>query len=219
MCLIMIRNKVGKEEWLLEALIVTMEFFLKSSSLENTNVITRSDGLRCAVSGMSEVRITSEEVRSRPKSENFESEKSTENKIPQISKLPRGQSSGREQSCPPKTGWRSRLLQNQEIEKSLKKDEKKQVIEKKDEKKQVIENKDEKKHVIENKDDKKQVVEKKEQRRSSKTYVRRKRLDTLNSESESENTSTRSRKVKRKIKVNSNSPPPIKKSTGTVGLR
>eukprot|EP00092_Neocalanus_flemingeri_P040871 GFUD01044493.1.p1 GENE.GFUD01044493.1~~GFUD01044493.1.p1 ORF type:complete len:524 (+),score=169.43 GFUD01044493.1:52-1572(+) len=190
MCLVMIRNKAGKEEWLLEALIVTMEFFLNSSTLENTNVITRSDGLRCAVKelrGMSEVRISSDGcTEEKPKAENKECEIKKEQNISQIS---RGQSCGREQSCPPTTSWRSRLVQDQEIDKPMIKAEKKVV------------------------------TEKKEQRRSSKTHERRKRLDTITSESESEDTSFKRRKRKGKIPMNSNSPPPVKKSAAAEGLR
>jgi len=194
MSLVMIRNKVGREEWLLEALIVIMDFFKQSSSLEGTNVIIRSDGLRCAVKelrGMSEVRITSTPCKQEKTSvENESSNKTTDKTVCQISQLPRGQSYGREQSCPPSAGWRSKLAQDIEVETRLRTPEKKKV-----------------------------VLEVKEKRRSSKTYERRKRLDTITSESESEDTSMKRRKEKRKIKVNSNSPPPIKKSAGLAGLR
>lgn len=200
MSLVMMRNRVGKEELLMEALIVSMEFFLSSSSLENAAVITRSDGLRCAVKelrGMSEVRITPVSSRDEEtKSTDKASEEKKENKIYEPSRFPRGQSYAREQSCPPESNWRSRLIQDQEIEKNLKKEDVK---------------------VPADKPDKKVLNVAKDKRRNSK--VLRKRLDTLNSESESEDASTKSRKAKRKIKVNSNSPPPIKKREVAEGLR
>jgi len=198
MSLIMMRNRVGREEWLIEALIVSMDLFLMSSSLENKNVIIRSDGLRCAVKelrGMSEVRITAPTEESNSTTQ-ISSMKTERNVCP--SRLVRGQTSGREQSCPPATSWRSRLLQDIEAEKKVEKQEKELSQEIVGDKKLAAN------HT-------------KDKRKSSK--VLRKRLDTLNSESESEDISNKSRKSKRKIHVNSNSPPPIKKREVAEGLR
>ena len=51
-------------------------------------------------------------------------------------RTPKGQSSGREQSCPPASNWRNRLIQDQETEK--KKDEIKVALEQTEAKKFVI---------------------------------------------------------------------------------
>ena len=190
MSLVMMRNRVGKEEWMMEALIVCMDLFLKSSSLESTKVITSSEGVRCAVRGMSEVKITvtKEQV-------NTSGDKKETMREP--ARLPRTQSVGREQSCQPASSWRTRLLQDQENEKNIKKEE--EIL-------RSIEKKEERK-----------IARVKSQRRGSKPL--RKRLDTLNSESETETISTKSRKSKRKTKVNNTSPPPNKKREVTEGLR
>jgi len=192
MSLVMMRNRVGKDEWMMEAIIVCMDLFLKSSSLESTKVITSSEGVRCAVRGMSEVKITvtKEQV------DTFVDKK--EATIREPARLPRSQNVGREQSCQPASSWRTRLLQDQENEKNIKKEE------------EILRN-------IEKKEERK-IARVKSQRRGSKVLLR-KRLDTLNSESDTETISTKSRKSKRKTKVNNNSPPPNKKREVTEGLR
>ena len=124
----------------MEALIVCMDMFLKSSSLETKNVIIRSDGVRCAVKelrGMSEVCISAVSSKVEEKSyNNKESEDKKEQKMFEPTRTPRGQSSGREQSCPPASNWRNRLIQDQETEK--KKDEIKVALEQTEAKKFVI---------------------------------------------------------------------------------
>jgi len=59
MGILMVRNKVTRDEWVMEALIVALELYLNTQK-PDINLITRSDGMRCAIRelrGMSEVRI------------------------------------------------------------------------------------------------------------------------------------------------------------------
>lgn len=50
MSLVMMRNKVGKEAWLLEALVVSMELYLESAQ-SGAGVTVMANGLRCSAGG------------------------------------------------------------------------------------------------------------------------------------------------------------------------
>merc|ERR1719210_3240932 len=107
---------------MLEALIVCLDFFLTSSSMENKNVIVRSDGIRCAVKelrGMSEVRITEKapekDIETGKRVDSNEENKENKSVQSQTFRISRTQSIGREQnSSVPISNWRRQLLQEQE---------------------------------------------------------------------------------------------------------
>jgi len=204
MGLILMRNKVTKEEWTLQALIVSLELFLDTYK-PNTNLITRSDGMKCAIRelrGMSEVRIhdtngPSDDIRGSSKV----SITITKEDVPR-------RPIARDLSCPPATGWRARLSLDMEVEQQKSEDERKkaEIL-----KQQEREKENAQKLAVENKERK--II------RVRKNSDRRKRLDTINSESEysisetSDKSARRKKKEKRRIAAASNnSPPPPKKS-------
>lgn len=148
MRLVMTRNKVSRDEWLLEALIVALELYHSLHSQDNLNFITRSDGMRCAVRelrGLSEVRIS--ESTPAPGSR-------------QVTSLPT-----RDSSCPPatNTGWRSRLVREEQEE--LEESRKKKEMEEEEKRKSA-------------------AIQERKVIRVRRTSERRKRLDTINSESD-----------------------------------
>lgn len=155
MGLVMTRNKVSRDEWLLEAMIVALELLAVYQSQQapgSVSFITRSDGMRCAVRqavsqsvrelrGLSEVRISEE-------------------KPP-----PSSRDSSRDSSCPPATnaGWRSRLVREEQEELQ----ERRRKKEMEEEERRKAGGHQERKVI-----------------RVRRTSERRKRLDTINSESD-----------------------------------
>ena len=148
MRLVMTRNKVSRDEWLLEAMIVALELCHSQEAPDNLSFITRSDGMRCAVRelrGLSEVRI------------------SESTPVPGSRHVP--SLSTRDSSCPPatNTGWRSRMV--------------------KEEQEQLEENR-RKKEMEEEEKRKSAEIQERKVIRVRRTSERRKRLDTINSESD-----------------------------------
>ena len=111
MGLVMARSKVAREAWQLEALVVVLELFLASPA-PAPGCITRSDGMKCAVirelRGMSEVRIQE------PAAE--QQQRRVSITITNEDAGPRKGAGSRDLSCPPTSGWRARLLVDQESE-------------------------------------------------------------------------------------------------------
>ena len=111
MGLVMARSKVAREAWQLEALVVVLELFLASPA-PAPGCITRSDGMKCAVirelRGMSEVRIQE------PAAE--QQQRRVSITITNEDAVPRKGAGSRDLSCPPTSGWRARLLVDQESE-------------------------------------------------------------------------------------------------------
>ena len=111
MGLVMARSKVAREAWQLEALVVVLELFLASPA-PAPGCITRSDGMKCAVirelRGMSEVRIQE------PAAE--QQQRRVSITITNEDAVPRKAAGSRDLSCPPTSGWRARLLVDQESE-------------------------------------------------------------------------------------------------------
>ena len=148
MRLVMTRNKVSRDEWLLEAMIVALELCHSQAAPDNLSFITRSDGMRCAVRelrGLSEVRI---------------SDSAPAPGCRQVTSLP-----PRDSSCPPatNTGWRSRLVREEQEEQEESRRKKEMEQEEKRKSAEIQERK---------------VI------RVRRTSERRKRLDTINSESD-----------------------------------
>ena len=152
MGLVMTRNKVSRDEWLLEATIVALELYQSQASQaqDNTSFITRSDGMRCAVRellGLSEVRISDSAPAPAPG-------------CLRVSSPP-----ARDSSCPPatNTGWRSRMVreEQEQLEENRRKKEMEEV-----ERKKAAE------------------IQERKVIRVRRTSERRKRLDTINSESD-----------------------------------
>ena len=151
MRLVMTRNKVSRDEWLLEAMIVALELYHShhsQDSQDKLSFITRSDGMRCAVRelrGLSEVRI---------------SDSAPAPGCRQVTSLP-----PRDSSCPPatNTGWRSRLVREEQEEQEESRRKKEMEQEEKRKSAEIQERK---------------VI------RVRRTSERRKRLDTINSESD-----------------------------------
>ena len=160
MGLLMMRNKVSREEWLLEAMIVALELYQTGRQPPSSlTFITRSDGMRCAVRelrGLSEVRI-SESAQPPPPPV---SGPSTEPKKPSVL--------SRDSSCPPATGWRSRMLREEQEQEQT---ERQRAEERRKEKEM---------------EERRRTSDIKERKviRVRRTSDRRKRLDTINSESE-----------------------------------
>ena len=162
MGLVMTRNKVSRDCWLLEALIVCLELYRsqQSQAPANTNFITRSDGMRCAVRelrGMSEVRISDSAPAPGPPQLSSTAEK------PSLA----SRDSSRDSSCPPasSSGWRSRLVR-EEQEQLQERRRKKEMEEEEEEKRKAAE------------------IQERKVIRVRRTSERRKRLDTINSESD-----------------------------------
>ena len=158
MGLLMMRNKVSREEWLLEAMIVALELYQTGRQPPSSlTFITRSDGMRCAVRelrGLSEVRI-SESAQPPPAPV---SGPSTEPKKPSVL--------SRDSSCPPATGWRSRMLREEQEQTERQRAEERRKEKEMEERRRTSDIKERK------------VI------RVRRTSDRRKRLDTINSESE-----------------------------------
>ena len=158
MGLLMMRNKVSREEWLLEAMIVALELYQTGRQPPSSlTFITRSDGMRCAVRelrGLSEVRI-SESAQPPPPPV---SGPSTEPKKPSVL--------SRDSSCPPATGWRSRMLREEQEQTERQRAEERRKEKEMEERRRTSDIKERK------------VI------RVRRTSDRRKRLDTINSESE-----------------------------------
>ena len=149
MSLVMTRNKVSRDEWLLEAMIVALELYQSQAPPDSVSFITRSDGMRCAVRelrGLSEVRISESRQPAGPEEK------------PSLS--------SRDSSCPPatNTGWRSRLVREEQEE--LQERRRKKEMEEEEEKRKAGGHQERK------------VI------RVRRTSERRKRLDTINSESD-----------------------------------
>ena len=151
MRLVMTRNKVCRDEWLLEAMIVALELYHSqhSQAQDNMSFITRSDGMRCAVRelrGLSEVRI---------------SESAPAPGCRQVSSP-----STRDSSCPPatNTGWRSRMVKEEQQE-QLEENRRKKEMEEEEKRKSA-------------------EIQERKVIRVRRTSERRKRLDTINSESD-----------------------------------
>ena len=148
MGLVMTRNKVTRDEWLLEAMIVALELYQSQAPPGSVSFITRSDGMRCAVRelrGLSEVRISESRQPAGPEEK------------PSLS--------SRDSSCPPatNTGWRSRLVREEQEELQ----ERRRKKEMEEEEKRKAGGHQERKVI-----------------RVRRTSERRKRLDTINSESD-----------------------------------
>ena len=153
MRLVMTRNKVSRDEWLLEAMIVALELYhsQQSQAGDKLSFITRSDGMRCAVRelrelrGLSEVRIS--------------------DSTPAPGSRQVSSPSTRDSSCPPatNTGWRSRMVK--EEQEQLEESRKKKAMEE-EEKRKAAE------------------IQERKVIRVRRTSERRKRLDTINSESD-----------------------------------
>jgi len=208
MGILMMRNKVTRDEWVMEALIVALELYLNTHK-PDINLITRSDGMRCAIRelrGMSEVRI----------------QDSSEPKIPTLQITPAKEENvrkpvTRDSSCPPTTGWRSRLLLDQEKENCKEKEPRNQEV-----MTQTV-NHDKPPVANVSRENKERKI-----RRVRKTSERqRMRLDTINSESDfsisetsDKSASRRKKKEKRRIAAaaNNNSPPPPKKSASKPSI-
>ena len=157
MGLVMMRNKASREEWLLEAMIVCLELYQTGVTTSPLTFITRSDGMRCAVRelrGMSEVRI----------SESAEPPPTPASRL--ASQTQRPAASSRDSSCPPTSGWRSRMLKEQQEQEERQREEARKEREKLEEERRKSE------------------IQERKVIRVRRTSERRKRLDTINSESD-----------------------------------
>ena len=190
MGLLMMRNKVSREEWLLEAMIVALELYQTGRQPPSSlTFITRSDGMRCAVRelrGLSEVRI-SESAQPPPPPV---SGPSTEPKKPSVL--------SRDSSCPPATGWRSRMLREEqeqeqtdrqraeERRKEKEQTERQRAEERRKEQEQADRQREEERRKEKEMEERRRTSDIKERKviRVRRTSDRRKRLDTINSESE-----------------------------------
>ena len=157
MGLVMMRNKASREEWLLEAMIVCLELYQTGVTTSSLTFITRSDGMRCAVRelrGMSEVRI----------SESAEPPPTPASRLASQTQKPAA--SSRDSSCPPTSGWRSRILKEQQEQEERQREEARKEREKLEEERRKSE------------------IQERKVIRVRRTSERRKRLDTINSESD-----------------------------------
>ena len=175
MGLLMMRNKVSREEWLLEAMIVALELYQTGRQPPSSlTFITRSDGMRCAVRelrGLSEVRI-SESAQPPPAPV---SGPSTEPKKPSVL--------SRDSSCPPATGWRSRMLREEQEQEQT---DRQRAEERRKEQEQTERQRAEERRKEKEMEERRRTSDIKERKviRVRRTSDRRKRLDTINSESE-----------------------------------
>ena len=197
--LLLLRVRVTREEWLLEALIVCLDLLLASPSLKQSAVIISSSGVKCAVSDAA-----------RPGQAATRCRRSVEEEDPQTRQtrpLP-----DRDQSCPPTAGWRARLRLDQQAPAPPKAPMEPAVAKAPVDPKTLVA------CTIPSAPDHEQAAAAQSTVRKvavvRKTSERRRRLETLNSESESESTtadpSVKRRKEKRRLLLLSHNCPPSK---------